>query len=342
MVNLLLHIFVYDISDYFFCVHEKDMYQKRLCPFCHDEGKTDSEDDEQFNCNFSEFSPTQKVEENNKHDDYSTHRQSPVQSTSRFSTSTQVLRCEQTLSKHDKKDNSSVTKSSLHSTSKLSSSKPGDQPSSQLFLHPYFLQEIKKSQPQHIDQSMVHKYNMPSVGIQTDVSINISSLSSVFTTSECKDASMGTVTPECINASTSTVDPDFRHASVSTMATECTNASTITITYEYRTVSMSTNEPDECGCILNSTGDFEKSTKHVQFVDRAVNTSKLSDSASSLNLDIYNGTSDDDADSQFSDNDYHTNMINEIDGQLNKLTYILNQLDCQLKNLILLSAHNYV
>ena len=80
---------------------------------------------------------------------------------------------------------------------------------------------------------MVHKYNMPSVGIQTDVNINISSLSPVFTTSECKDASMSTVTPECINTSTSTVDPDFRHASVSTMATECMNASTITITYEY-------------------------------------------------------------------------------------------------------------
>ena len=175
------------------------MYQKRLCPFHHDEGKMDSEDDETFNCNFLEFSPIQKLEENNKPDDYSTRTQSPVQSTSGLSTSTQVLGSEHTLSKHNKKDNSSVTKS-LHSTSQLSSSKPGDQPSSQLFLHPYFLQEIKKSQPQHIDQSMVHKYNMPSVGIQTDVSINISSLSSVFTTSECKDALMSTVTPECINA----------------------------------------------------------------------------------------------------------------------------------------------
>ena len=35
-------------------------------------------------------------------------------------------------------------------------------------------------------------------------------------------------------------------------------------------------------------------------------------------------------------------MINEIDGQLNKLTYIQNQSDSQLKNLISLSAHNYV
>ena len=142
MINLLLHIFAYDFSDYSFCVHGKDVYQKRLCPFHHDEGKTDSEDDEKFNCNFLELSPIQKAEENNKHDDYSTHRQSPVQSTSG---------CEQTLSKHNEKDNSSVTKSSLHSTSQLSSSKPGDQPSSQLFLHPYFWQEIKKSHPQHID-----------------------------------------------------------------------------------------------------------------------------------------------------------------------------------------------
>ena len=73
------------------------MYQRRLCPFHHDEGKTDSEDDEQFNFNFLEFSPIQKSEENNKHDDYSTHRQSPVQSTSGLSTSTQVLGSEQTF-----------------------------------------------------------------------------------------------------------------------------------------------------------------------------------------------------------------------------------------------------
>ena len=77
---------------------------------------------------------------------------------------------------------------------------------------------------------------------------------------------------------------------------------------------------------------MKKSTKHVHFVDGAANTSELSDSASSLNLDIYDGTTDDDADSQSSDNDYNTNMINEIDGQLNKLTYIQDQLDSQFKN----------
>ena len=73
-----------------------------------------------------------------------------------------------------------------------------------------------------------------------------------------------------------------------------------------------------------------------------MNTSELSDSASSLNLDIYDGTTDNDADSQSSDNDYNTNMINEIDGQLNKLTYIQDQLHSHLKNLISLSAHNYL
>ena len=87
---------------------------------------------------------------------------------------------------------------------------------------------------------MVHKYNTPSVGIQTDVSINISSLSSVFTTFECKDALTSIVTPECINALTGTTDLNFRHASVSMMTAECMNASTITITSEYQTVSTST------------------------------------------------------------------------------------------------------